>query len=116
MTPEDAVAVELLVLGPLQVLLPWWLARRDLSALPPASRARAWPEATLGSAALLVGPLALLFHFPLARRSLQGVALGLLWTTAVFLALSAVDWVLLSLLPIEEPPRAAAARVSDRAE
>lgn len=115
MTPDDAVVVELLVLGPLQVLAPWWLARRDLSALPPASQARAWPEATLGSAALLVGPLALLLHFPLARRSLKGVALGVAWTAALLLALSALDWALLRVLPIDEPP-AAAPRAPVRAE
>ncbi|HOU92324.1 MAG TPA: hypothetical protein PLU22_14830 [Polyangiaceae bacterium] len=116
MTPDDALIVELAVLGPLQVLVPWWLARRDLASLPPASRARAWPEATLGSAALLLGPFALLAYFPLARRSLKGFGLGLCWTTAVILGLSALDWALSGVLPVDAPPPPAASRGPDRSE
>ncbi len=115
MTPDDALIIELSVLGPLQVLIPWWLARRDLAALPPASRARAWPDATLGSAALLLGPLALLAPFPLARRSLKGFGLGLCWTAAVVLMLSALDWALAGVLPVDAPPPVAS-RGPDRAE
>lgn len=69
------VAVQM-ILG---VVVPALVVRRDLRRLPPVQRARAWPDASVWSAAALVSVLAVVVHFTRTRRSVLGFLLGLGW-------------------------------------
>jgi hypothetical protein len=67
-SPADLEMVVLLILGPLNVVLPLGLVALDFRfLLTPEQRARSWPDATLGAAALMFGPLFLPLHFAMTR-------------------------------------------------
>ncbi len=68
MNPADLEMVVILVVGPLNVVLPLALVALDFRLLLTSEqRARAWPDATLGAAALMIGPLFLPLHFAMTR-------------------------------------------------
>jgi hypothetical protein len=68
----------------LGVIVPALVVRRDLRRLPPPLLARAWPDASVWSAAYLVSALAVIVHFTRTRRSLVGFLLGLGWCAVAF--------------------------------
>lgn len=70
------------------VLLTLKLLRWDTARLPPAMKARAWPDATMLSAAVAFAPLCLLVHFTRTRRSLLGFGLGLAAVVAASVAVA----------------------------
>jgi protein-S-isoprenylcysteine O-methyltransferase Ste14 len=79
MAPIALFTVELV----LEILLSWWVVRRDVERLEPPESDRAWPPASFWSAIVVFAPLCVFVHFVKTRRSLKGVALGLAWTAAV---------------------------------
>lgn len=80
----------------LGIALPWWVVRRDMRRLPDHQLARTWNDASFWSAIVAFGPLCIPVHFIKARRSLWGVALGVLWLAAVWLAIvllaTGIEW------------------------
>lgn len=93
-------ALSLIVQVVAGVTFPALIVSGDLRRLQGARLERAWPDATVLSAALAFGPLCLVVHFVRTRRSWGGLLLGLAWTVAcagalLLLALlsdSASDW------------------------
>jgi hypothetical protein len=75
-----------------QILLPFWLIRRDERRLSTARQMLAFPEATFWIAVVCFGPLAVFVHFLRTRRGLLGLAVGLAWlaVTLVLLVLIGV--------------------------
>jgi hypothetical protein len=70
-----------LVLG---VVVPAAVVRRDIRRLPPAQRARAWPDPSVWVAVALVSVFAVPLHFIRTRRTFLGVLLGLGWFVATY--------------------------------
>lgn len=63
-----------MVLG---VVVPALIVKRDIRRLGPRELARAWPDASLWSAAAFAGVFAVLLHFLRTRRTFLGFLLGL---------------------------------------
>jgi len=76
----------------LQILLPFWLLRRDERQLTPKQWARSFPEATFWIAVVGFGPLALPVHFVRTRRNFKGLALGLAWLAVTLGSVIAVSF------------------------
>ena len=82
----------------LQILLPWWIVRRDLSRLSPRQVARTWNDASFWSAIVVFGLLAIPVHFSKSRRSLGGLVVGVLWMMAALVVLVVTSEALGSLM------------------
>lgn len=91
---REVVEVTVQLIG--GVFVTWKLLRWDTARLPPAMRARAWPDSSILSAAIAFAPLCLLVHFTRTRRSLTGFGLGVVAVVAasftVALASSLAAW------------------------
>jgi hypothetical protein len=74
--------LSLLVSMSLQILLPFWLIRRDERKLTQPALNRAFPEATFWIAVVVLGLVSIPIHFVRTRRSVTGLLLGLLWFCA----------------------------------
>lgn len=74
--------LSLLVSMCLQILLPFWVIRRDERKLTERALDRAFPEATFWIAVVVLGTVSLPIHFVRTRRSVAGLLLGLGWFCA----------------------------------
>jgi hypothetical protein len=81
-----------LALSILNVVLPYLVTRYDRRKLNEQELARAWNGASWASAVYFFGPLCLPAHFWVTRRTLRGLAIGGVWTVAVFAFESLVSW------------------------
>lgn len=67
----------------LQIVLPWWIIRRDMQRLGPAALSRTWNEASFWAAVVAFGALSLPVHFLKSRRSMVGMLWGVAWMFGV---------------------------------
>jgi hypothetical protein len=89
-----AEVVQLVVSAVLQILLTFWVVRRDDRRLTGAANARAFPTATFWIAVVVFGPLSIPIHFARTRRNWTGLGLGLLWFFATLAALGLAGFLL----------------------
>jgi hypothetical protein len=71
--------IELVVSTALQIVVTWWVIRRDDRKLTGLCAARAFPPATFWIAVVVFGPLSIPVHFIRTRRSWVGLGLGAIW-------------------------------------
>mgnify|MGYP000846877048 FL=1 len=71
MKDADIDLVTLAVTTPFQLFGQWAFLLWDAKRLPAATKKRAWPDATLGSAVYFLGPLATGIHVAMTRRGLH---------------------------------------------
>jgi hypothetical protein len=76
----------------MDILLPWWIVRRDQRRLPEHELARTWTEASFWAAIVTFGAFSIPVHFTKARRSLAGFAAGVGWMLAVIAARICAGW------------------------
>jgi hypothetical protein len=81
----------------LQILLPWWIVRRDMHRLPAPNLRNTWNDASFWSAVVVFGLFCIPVHFIKARRSLLGLGLGVLWLAIAIIVLAMAS-TLLSLI------------------
>lgn len=84
-------AVDLLLQLALGISLTAWVVRRDMRRGGPERLARSWNTGSFWSAVVVFQPLAILVHFLRTRRSVKGLLLGIVWTLAVALVISAAS-------------------------
>ena len=82
--------VDLILQIGLGVTLTSWVVRRDMRLAPPEQLVRGWNDASFWSAVVAFGPLCIPVHFVRTRRSFVGLAIGVLWMTAVLVVLSLI--------------------------
>jgi hypothetical protein len=74
--------VQLVTSASLQILLTYWIVRRDDRRLTGIASARAFPTATFWIAVVVFGPVSIPIHYVRTRRSWTGLMLGILWFAA----------------------------------
>lgn len=89
--------VALLVSMTLQIVVPFWVIRRDDRRLTGVAHARGFPAATFWIAVVVFGPLSIPIHFVRTRRNWVGLLLGLGWFVAT-LGLIVVAGLLLAFI------------------
>lgn len=76
----------------LNILVPWWIVRRDLRRLRGVELDRSWNDASFWSAIVVFNQLAIPVHFIKTRRSLRGVLIGIGWMAVAIGVNVAVAW------------------------
>jgi hypothetical protein len=90
--------VQLVVSAVLQILLTFWVIRRDDRRLTGLSYSRGFPISTLWIAVVVFGPFSIPIHFVRTRRSWTGLGLGLAWLFATLAALALAGFLLALIL------------------